>query len=42
MIARDDHVCMASILILILLVLGPLAYFLGTDSRVDEHDRRRR
>jgi hypothetical protein len=42
MIATGDDVRMASILILILLVLGPLAYFLGTDSRVDDHDRRRR
>jgi hypothetical protein len=33
---------MAGILILVLLLLGPLAYFLGADSRVDDHDRRRR
>lgn len=32
---------MATILILTLLVLGPLAYFMGSDSRVDEHERRR-
>lgn len=40
MVAVSDHVVMATILILILLVLGPLAYLLGADSRVDEHERR--
>jgi hypothetical protein len=40
MVPASDHEDMAGILILILLVLGPLAYFLGRDSRVDEHERR--
>jgi hypothetical protein len=31
---------MVTFLLLILLVLGPLAYFMGRDSRVDEHERR--
>jgi hypothetical protein len=33
---------MISLLILALLLLGPLAFFFGTDSRVDEVERRRR
>lgn len=42
MVAIGDHVCMAAILIPLLLLLGPLAYFLGADSRIDERERRSR
>ena len=37
-----DHVHMVTFLLLALVLLGPLAYFFGTDSRVDEVERRRR
>jgi hypothetical protein len=33
---------MISLLLIGLLVLGPLSFFLGADSRVDEVERRRR
>jgi len=33
---------MISLLLIVLLLLGPLAFLLGADSRVDEVERRRR
>jgi hypothetical protein len=33
---------MITFLLLALVLLGPLAYFFGADSRVDEVERRRR
>jgi len=37
----EDEV-MISLLLIVLLLLGPLAFLLGADSRVDEVERRRR
>ena len=33
---------MISLLLIVLLLLGPLAFLFGADSRVDEVERRRR
>ena len=33
---RDDGVMLVFTLLMLLLVLGPLAYFFGADSRVDD------
>jgi len=42
MIHDDHHVVMAIALIVLILVVGPLAVLLGSDSRIDETSRRRR
>jgi hypothetical protein len=40
--ARHHEDMFGYILIVLLLVVGPLAYFAGADSRIDEVARRRR
>jgi hypothetical protein len=37
-----DDETVISLLLIVLLLLGPLAFLLGVDSRVDEVERRRR
>jgi hypothetical protein len=39
---RHDEVMFGYILITLLLIVGPLAYLAGADSRIDEKSRRRR
>jgi hypothetical protein len=40
--ARDNGFMFGYVLLTLLLIVGPLAYFFGADSRYDEVARRRR
>jgi hypothetical protein len=41
-VGRHDEIVFGYILIAFLLVVGPLAYVAGADSRIDEKSRQRR
>jgi hypothetical protein len=40
--ASDDVLVFGYVVIVFLLLVGPLAYYVGVDSRVDEVERRHR
>jgi hypothetical protein len=41
-LARHDEIVFGYVLIAFLVLVGPLSYFAGVDSRIDDASRRRR